>query len=745
MDEIQTYRGMPATPSTNRFAPGGSVIHPVPAGPAPVKSSSDYLRALRRRIWMVLAVSVPLAILGCIVALRLPPVYQVKAEVEINPPEYDEALSALVSHNIGQHENSSKQRYIPARAAQLKSQRLLQKTISSPELASEMSQFDDPITELFTTLNVTQPQRNGNIFVVTLEGRDAFRTKRLLEVLLQEFKDDAKKEIETKMFQSGERAEDNLKQLRGQLADLKKQIIAKLKTNHTLGAGGKSIIEERYASVTTMLNNKQMRLGELNQQLLMMQSFPRMDQNPDAARRASQIATLETERRHWTELLASAKKRTRNFNSDPFARTVKEKLESILDELDALTKLPDEVRLSPNEMILDQYKQEIEADKQEQAKLLHELRESLPADQEVLDMMQDSDEKSKRISDMEVKLAEFRILADTLTASDFVIVPSSIPEPLLPIKPNRPLLIVASLILSLAAGIGLVCMLEHLDHSVKVPEHVSHGLTLPLLGVVPRIRRTALTQRGSHLWTPGAPETLATDAYRNIRASLLGVADRRGPIVTLLVTSAKAGDGKSTTALNLAATCALAGERTLLLDIDLRRPCLADVFIEDEDAASAPGIADVLKGELPWQRTLQHTRIPNLDFIPSGDTRDTPIEILGSLELRQLLKALSHHYDRVILDGPAVLGLADCRFLGRIVDASLLVVKAGSHQLTTLHRAKAMLEQSHVAIAGIVFNGLTEDIENWSSYQGDYGLAPAGPRAVERARGVEDLAFAGQA
>ena len=93
-----------------------------------------------------------------------------------------------------------------------------------------------------------------------------------------------------------------------------------------------------------------------------------------------------------------------------------------------------------------------------------------------------------------------------------------------------------------------------------------------------------------------------------------------------------------------------------------------------------------------------------------------PIEILGTLELRQLLVALSHHYDRVILDGPAVLGLADCRVLGRIVDSSLLVVRSGTMQLITLHRAKAMLEQSHVAIAGVVFNGLSEDINNWSSY-----------------------------
>src|SRR5262249_53147770 len=191
-------------------------------------------------------------------------------------------------------------------------------------------------------------------------------------------------------------------------------------------------------------------------------------------------------------------------------------------------------------------------------------------------------------------------------------------------------------------------------------------------------------------------DSIEADAYRNIRASLLGVSDKRGPIVTLLVTSAKAGEGKSTTALNLAATCSRAGERTLLLDVDLRRPSLGAVFIEDKPSTEIHGLVDVLRGELPWQRVVRHTELPNLDFIPTGDTRAIPIEILGTLELRQLLVALSHHYDRVILDGPAVLGLADCRVLGRIVCSSLLVVGSGSIQIMTLHQAHAMLSQPPV-------------------------------------------------
>jgi capsular exopolysaccharide synthesis family protein len=199
-------------------------------------------------------------------------------------------------------------------------------------------------------------------------------------------------------------------------------------------------------------------------------------------------------------------------------------------------------------------------------------------------------------------------------------------------------------------------------------------------------------------------------------------------MVTLLVTSAKAGEGKSTTALNLAATCARAGERTLLMDVDLRRPSLAGVFHDGEEEGHGLGLVDVLRGDLPWQRTVVRTDIPNLDFLPTGDTTGIPIEILGTLELRQLIIGLSSHYDRVILDGPAILGLADCRMLGRVVDASILVVRSGSQELRPLQHAKAMLEQSHVVIAGVVFNGLFEDLKNWSSYGPDtpYGYTGSG-------------------
>ena len=710
MDEIQVHHGYTAPAPLSKTAPA-----PLAINPAAVKTTSHYIRALRRRIWMVLSIAVPLAIGSSILVLKLQPVYLAKGEIEINPPAVDPELSALMTHEPGHHDPSVTATYVPNQEARLRSKGLAQEVVSDPAIANDLVQFTDPASELFRSLNVLR-LKNTNLFIVSLEGNDPARTRKLLEMLLIQLQTNAKKENFEKLDSVKIYAQNRLDDLEKESRKFDELIVAALSKSNTIGPGGKSILEERFVNLSSVMTQKRFKLGELQQQLTMAQMMPKYDFDPEANGRAARIAELTRVKKTYTRGLEEMHRSIRNFNSDPVVRRIAGNLNDVLDELDELRSFKKEKLATPTELILEQCSRELEADHEEHDKLLAEMQKSIPEHQRILAMLKDREDRREQIIRMKDRLMEFDILRAQIVNSPSVRIPASVVEPTAPIKPNRALLIGLGLFVSFGLGIGLVCLLEHVDHSVKIPEHAAHGLTLPLLGVVPRIRRSSLTHRAGHLWTHATPDSLEADAYRNIRASLLGVADRLGPIVTLLVTSAKAGEGKSTTALNLAATCARAGERTLLLDVDLRRPSLGGVFIEHDPDDEIHGLVDVLRGELPWQRIVRHTELPNLDFIPTGDTRSIPIEILGTLELRQLLTALSHHYDRVILDGPAILGLADCRVLGRIVDSSLLVVRSGAMQLITLHRAKAMLEQSHVAIAGVVFNGLSEDITNWSSY-----------------------------
>jgi capsular exopolysaccharide synthesis family protein len=680
-----------------------------------VKGLSDYLRALRRRVWLILVVAVPLAIASSIWALRQPRIYQAVAEVTIDPPQYNPVLSTLVSREIGRHDPHTQESYIPNLIAMLRSKTLAQLVVDSSPFASEAAQLDDAAFELILNRLQVRPVLKSNMIVVMLEGKDPARTKKLLEVLLTEFKNLAERGNREKSQETKEYASERLDGLRKQLETIDKEILAHLETSRTIGPSGRNIFEEQYVDFANMLSHKQMRADELSQQLMIAQSFPKAEFGTARSDRDQRIAMLEREKAKWVLVLKKVKRTARHFDNDPAAREYAQRLQEIMDELDELRSIKMQMPRDPTAMLLETCNRQLEEARAQHEANLMKMQASMPAHQKYLSMVDERNRMRQSIAQMEENISAFVVLAKS--QKDSVRIPDSVVEPVVPIRPSRVTYIGMGLVMSFALGMGLVFFLEHVDHSVRVPEHVTQGLTLPLLGVVPRIRRTALTHRAGHLWTPGTPNSLEADSFRNIRASLLGVSDRLGSIVTLLVTSPKAGDGKSTAALNLAATCARAGERTLLLDVDLRRPSLAAVFPAEPDKPSTLlGLVDVLQGNVPWQKTLRHTELRNLDFISTGNPTDIPIEILGTLELRQLLIALANHYDRVILDGPAVLGMADCRMLGRMVDAVVLVVRAGAHQLMTLQRAKAMLEQSRVALAGVVVNSLSDDVHSWSSY-----------------------------
>jgi capsular exopolysaccharide synthesis family protein len=749
MDDLAPYRGAHAPIAPASRGGGAPAAYPAaapaaavgtPYGPdlAAVKTPADYLGALRRRAWLALIVAVPLGTLASIHALRQPRIYQAVGQIRIEAPHFDSALSALVARDMGQTDTTSQTTYAADKVTDLQYGRVIaERVLARNQFGPEVAQMDDPAAELIISNIGVKPVPKSNTYTVTLNGRDPALTKRLLEAMLEETVKSAKDEQVSRVRETVENARRALRTLTSERDDRESQMIGQIEALGTIGPGGRNILEEQYARIGQSIELQQARIGELQQKMMFAPLFPREEAvSPRESAARQQREQLEGAKQDLVEHLDDLRRKTRNFDSDPAVKRVARQLHKVMDAIDEIddsfaTKT--KMAADPTEMIQESLQRDVESRQAQQQEMLARMQKAMPDHQKFLYLMEDHASIRKQIDDMTGKLQAFEILAESQAANPPVKVVGSIAEPTKPIKPNRPMLIGMGLIVSLGLGLGLVFLLEHIDHSVRVPEHVSHGLGLPLLGVVPRTPRTALTHRGGHLWTAGAPDSAAADAFRNVRAGLLGAADRGGPIVSLLVSSAKAGEGKSTTALNLAAACARAGERTLLLDVDLRRPTLDAAFpAEEGEEDGRLGLVDVLKGEVPWQATLRRTDLHNLDFIAAGDPREVPIEILGTLELRQLLTALTHHYDRVILDGPAVLGMADCRVLGRMVDAAVLVVRAGAHQTVTLQRAKAVLEQSRVEIAGVIVNGLSDGAHHWSSHA--YG--PAAVAAYRRDRAL---------
>ncbi len=704
MDGIQPYAGGPR--------PLVAAVHPPASSASAAKTPSDYLRAVRRRIWLVLAVAIPLATLGTLHVLRMQPVYSVSASIEIKQPRVDPTIRDLIARGgVGAGEGTD-EKYIPNTLALLNSKSLAEEVVNDPALGLPASEGD--AAELMAKVKYRQiPQ--SNFYTISLEGRDPDRITRTLNFLLNRFRTRTDTESRDASGQAATQASATMTTYLNQLRAIEDDLTNHIRNSSSLAPGGTNLKLAEYETLRQKLFFERQQATGLEREAQLATTRPNLPSGMNPTR-ADGVGKLEAAKKNLLKRLAQAERLSRDPN-DPAIAMAKRELKEVEDDL-AQLQGSDEVggpepptAAQVYETILTDALGEIRATEGQVAGALVEAREAMPEYHKYTTLMSEREQKFRQVAELKERLAAFSMLSATQKAPVRIIDDAT--EPTSPLRPNRSAYIAGLIVFSLALGLGLVCFLEHIDHSVKVPEHLTAGLSLPLFGVVPRMLRNARNHRGGHLWTPGIPDSVEADAYRNLRASLLGASLGSRPMVTLLVTSAKAGEGKSTTALNLAATCARAGERTLLMDVDLRRPSLDDVF----HRAEGTGLVDVLRGDLPWQRTVVQTDLPNLDFLPTGDTRDVPIEVLGSLELRQLLISLSeHHYDRVILDGPAVLGLADCRMLGRIVDAAVMVVRSGSQELRPLQRAKTMLEQSQVHIAGVVFNGLSEDFQNWSSY-----------------------------
>jgi len=191
------------------------------------------------------------------------------------------------------------------------------------------------------------------------------------------------------------------------------------------------------------------------------------------------------------------------------------------------------------------------------------------------------------------------------------------------------------------------------------------------------------------------PRSPAAEAYRTLRTNLSFYGLDR-PIHTLVVTSPAAGEGKSTAIANLAVTMAQSGRRTILVDCDLRRPSLHELF----SLPMAPGLTNLALEEV-MEPPLQATGIDNLWLLSSGPTPPNPADFLGAGRMDRVIAQLAERADIVLFDAPPVVAAADAAILGAKADGLLLVIQAGRTRRDQSARARELLEQAKVRIVGV--------------------------------------------
>jgi len=279
-----------------------------------------------------------------------------------------------------------------------------------------------------------------------------------------------------------------------------------------------------------------------------------------------------------------------------------------------------------------------------------------------------------------------------------------------PVKPNKALNIGLGLIFGLIMGVGLAFFIEYLDTSVKTIDDVERAFQAPVLGVIPQ-NVGILADEG--------PESKHAEAYRVLRTNIL-FSRKDDKLNSIVVVSAGAGEGKSTTTLNLATVFAQTGQRILIVDSDLRRPTLHKLLRVGNNI----GLTNYLLKQNTIAEVVQTTNVPNLDFMASGKLPNSSMGILGSGQMKEMVSELKQRYDYIFFDSPPILGVSDASILASEMDLVVQIIQYRRYPQPMNIRAKQMIEKVGGNFAGIVLNNINmsqdESYYYYSGYYHDY-------------------------
>jgi polysaccharide biosynthesis transport protein len=310
---------------------------------------------------------------------------------------------------------------------------------------------------------------------------------------------------------------------------------------------------------------------------------------------------------------------------------------------------------------------------------------------------------------LDMKIASEKIDVELPKTMMVEIVETATPG-LRPVRPNKPLNIALGIIIGLVVGVGLAFFIEYLDTSVKTIDDVERSLQCPVLGVIP--------QNVGVLLDEGA-ESPHAEAYRVLRTNLL-FSRKDDKLNTVAVVSAGAGEGKSTTVFNLAAVFAQSGQRTLVVDSDLRRPTLHKLL----HVTNSLGLTNYLLKQNTLEEVIQTTSLPTLDFLASGKLPSSSLGILSSAQMRDLISELKQRYDFVFFDSPPIMGVSDASILASEVSMTVQVIQYRRYPQPMNIRAKQLIEKVGGNLVGIVLNNINmsqdESYYYYSGYYHDY-------------------------
>ena len=290
-----------------------------------------------------------------------------------------------------------------------------------------------------------------------------------------------------------------------------------------------------------------------------------------------------------------------------------------------------------------------------------------------------------------------------------------------PVKPNKPLIVIAAMLLGGILAVAFVYVREALKRGVENPEDIER-VGIPVYAAIPFSEKQGLLEKrlanfkrdkssASYLLAINDPADLATEAMRSLRTSLhFAMIEAKNNI--LMITGPSPIVGKSFVTTNLAAVIAQSGKKVLLVDADMRKGYLHKVM----RCQSEKGLSDILSGRITLFDAIQKTQLNNLHVIAHGQLPPNPSELLMHENFSRFVKEISGMYDLVIFDTPPILAVTDAALVGGQAGTTLMVTRYGINGVKEIEFAKRRLEQNGLLVKGVIFNAVERKASTYSEY-----------------------------
>lgn len=693
---------------------------PMAAG-APTLTPKEIIGILRRHVLlMIFSATLGLVIGGVAWYLfqRFLPAYTAETAIEVLPPGTDDPME--IRTTLANKDLAYQLRF--TKAAFIKQQSTFENLLRRDKIRDTewFKRFNNDIPKTVEDLEDNfraSPQREGNWIMLSMKCHDkkesALIVNEMLNLFLKGQQDIATRDVREQLA----KRTDQQRRLRGELQQANDTLETIRKGTEFTNLGGQRFRD--YLDV--QLSDLEKMKNELQNNVAQIESFvttlrvraegefdvivrEQIERDPIASGMRRTIANIE---------LGLAQQENRFGENHRKVRQMRDALKQAKADLayrqNEIADIKRRANLRNAEDQMTALTEQLAAlqKQRNEAKIQHKELDNLRANYEK--SLTIRDDKQTMLEEMDAHIEKLYALADDPDISKVKMVGLA-PEPLRMSFPRIKIFLPGGFVLGLMVGIGLAFAIELLNDLLRAPSDVMKHLRVPLLGMICHADEDDDVE-GVDLFhvVRQAPYSIMSECYRQFRTNLR-LSGSGESHKTLLVTSGRAGDGKTSVAVNLSATLVAEDKKILFIDTNFRRPSTATLFPRTEADGSVAehvdfGLSNYLMGQCEYDDVVRTSGIEGFDIIDSGPLPSNPAEILGSANMTKLLEKSRELYDSVVIDGPPLL-ISDAKILAAQADGTIVVFNAAATRRGAAQRTLRELRDINANLIGGVLVGV---------------------------------------